>query len=50
MKSSFKLVGVYGSPSQKYENNVIFKGIIEGYLTIDALSALLFGSVVVAAI
>lgn len=50
IQSLFQPVGVYGIPSQKYKDNAIFKGIIEGYLTMDALSALLFGSVVVAAI
>lgn len=50
IQSLFQLVGVYGVPSQKYENNAIFKGIIDGYLTMDALSALLFWSFVIAAI
>ena len=50
VKSLLNPVGLYGDPSQKYEDNVIFKGIIDGYLTMDALSALLFGSVVVSAI
>ncbi|PES71906.1 branched-chain amino acid transport system II carrier protein [Bacillus cereus] len=50
IQSLFQPVGVYGVPSQRYENNAIFKGIIDGYLTMDALSALLFGSVVIAAI
>ncbi|PES30644.1 branched-chain amino acid transport system II carrier protein [Bacillus cereus] len=50
IQSLFQPIGVYGIPSEKYKDNVIFKGIIQGYLTMDALSALLFGSVVVAAI
>ncbi|WP_410983374.1 branched-chain amino acid transport system II carrier protein [Bacillus cereus] len=43
-------IGEYGIPTQKYEHTAIFKGVIDGYLTMDALSALLFGSVVITAI
>ncbi|PEK00222.1 branched-chain amino acid transport system II carrier protein [Bacillus wiedmannii] len=50
IQSLFHPVGGYGIPSQTYEHNAVFKGIIDGYLTMDALSALLFGSVVIAAI
>lgn len=50
IQSLFHPVGGYGIPSQTYEHNAVFKGVIDGYLTMDALSALLFGNVVIAAI
>lgn len=50
IQSMLHPIGAYGVPSQKYEHAAIFKGAIDGYLTMDALSALLFGSVVIAAI
>ncbi|MED4584627.1 branched-chain amino acid transport system II carrier protein [Brevibacillus choshinensis] len=50
IQSMFHPIGSYGTPSPPYQHAAAFKGIMDGYLTMDALAALLFGSVVVAAI
>ncbi len=43
-------IGDYGTPSETYMNNALFKGITDGYSTMDAMAALLFGSVIINAI
>lgn len=50
IQSMFHPIGEYGTPSPAYQHAAAFKGIMDGYLTMDALAALLFGSVVIAAI
>ncbi|MFK3958102.1 branched-chain amino acid transport system II carrier protein [Pseudalkalibacillus hwajinpoensis] len=42
--------GPLSAPSAKYEDGVFFKGFIEGYLTMDAIAALVFGIVVIQAV
>ncbi|MFY0545164.1 branched-chain amino acid transport system II carrier protein [Brevibacillus sp. H7] len=43
-------VGGMGQPAEAYEAHPFIKGFLEGYLTLDALSALVFGIVVTSAI
>jgi branched-chain amino acid:cation transporter, LIVCS family len=50
IQSLFHPLGDYGVPAEGYEQYAAFKGGIDGYSTMDALSALLLGSVVVSAI
>ncbi|WP_028402976.1 branched-chain amino acid transport system II carrier protein [Ectobacillus panaciterrae] len=50
IQSMFHPIGEYGTPSSAYQHAAAFKGIMDGYLTMDALAALLFGSVVITAI
>lgn len=40
-------IGVPAAPIERYQENAFFGGFIEGYLTMDAISALVFGIVVV---
>ncbi|KOS30000.1 branched-chain amino acid transporter [Bacillus anthracis] len=42
--------GKFGEPAGDYKEIPFFKGFIEGYLTIDAIAALVFGIIVVNAI
>ncbi|MCA0171562.1 branched-chain amino acid transport system II carrier protein [Bacillus sp. RAR_GA_16] len=42
--------GPLSTPSPNYESGVFFKGFIEGYLTMDAIAALVFGIVVIQAV
>ncbi|WP_347549272.1 branched-chain amino acid transport system II carrier protein [Pseudalkalibacillus hwajinpoensis] len=42
--------GTFSKPAPEYESAVFFKGFIEGYLTMDAIAALVFGMVVIKAI
>ncbi|MGA9289244.1 MAG: branched-chain amino acid transport system II carrier protein [Anaerobacillus sp.] len=42
--------GTLTSPSTDYQDGVFFKGFIEGYLTMDAIAALVFGIVVIKAV
>lgn len=43
-------VGEVGKPSEAYQAAPFFKGFVEGYLTLDALAAMVFGIVVTSAI
>ncbi|MDU0479282.1 branched-chain amino acid transport system II carrier protein [Staphylococcus chromogenes] len=45
--SVLNLNGQAGTPSEKYADNPLATGLIEGYLTMDSLAALAFGIVVV---
>lgn len=46
----FKPMGDFQAPLENYVNNVFFKGFQEGYLTMDALAAFVFGIIVINAI
>ncbi|WP_458412211.1 branched-chain amino acid transport system II carrier protein [Schinkia sp. CFF1] len=50
IKAIFNPMGPIPEPSEVYSSAPFFKGFIEGYLTLDALAALVFGIVVVAAV
>ncbi|WP_430107909.1 branched-chain amino acid transport system II carrier protein [Paenibacillus sp. B1-33] len=50
IQSMFHPLGEYALPGEAYVNQAAFKGGIDGYSTMDALSALLLGSVVVSAL
>jgi branched-chain amino acid:cation transporter, LIVCS family len=39
-------IGPFAAPKGNYEGNPIFQGVLEGYLTMDALAALAFGIVI----
>ena len=43
-------VGSISTPSDSYQESPFFKGFIEGFLTMDALAALVFGIIVINAI
>ncbi|MGE6628863.1 branched-chain amino acid transport system II carrier protein [Bacillus sp. NPDC077027] len=43
-------MGAIGAPDQSYEASPLFTGFLEGYKTMDALAALVFGIVVVTAV
>ncbi|PEF74479.1 branched-chain amino acid transport system II carrier protein [Bacillus pseudomycoides] len=49
-KSVFTPLGNSGPAMQEYQTSPIFKGFMEGYLTMDTISALAFGIIVVNAI
>ncbi|WP_459501582.1 branched-chain amino acid transport system II carrier protein BrnQ3 [Bacillus sp. C1] len=49
-KSIFTPLGQSGPAMQEYQVSPIFKGFMEGYLTMDTISALAFGIIVVNAI
>lgn len=49
-KAIFNPMGTIPRPSEAYSSNPFFKGFIEGYLTLDALAALVFAIVVVSAV
>jgi branched-chain amino acid:cation transporter, LIVCS family len=46
VKSLFNPIGSFESPIGNYRDNPMFQGILEGYLTMDALAALAFGIVI----
>lgn len=39
-------IGSFAAPKENYVNNPVFQGVLEGYLTMDALAALAFGIVI----
>lgn len=49
-KSVFSPLGQSGPAMQEYQTSPVFKGFMEGYLTMDTISALAFGIIVVNAI
>jgi branched-chain amino acid:cation transporter, LIVCS family len=50
IKSLITPMGEMSNPRDVYTNTPFFKGFIEGYLTLDALAALVFGIVVISSI
>ncbi|WP_045522057.1 branched-chain amino acid transport system II carrier protein [Neobacillus niacini] len=46
IKSLMDPIGSFESPIGNYRENPLFQGILEGYLTMDALAALAFGIVI----
>ena len=46
VKSLLDPLGSFETPTGNYQGNPVFQGILEGYLTMDALAALAFGIVV----
>lgn len=46
VKSLMDPMGSFASPKGSYEVNPVFQGILDGYLTMDALAALAFGIVI----
>ncbi|MEC1523624.1 branched-chain amino acid transport system II carrier protein [Neobacillus niacini] len=46
IKSLMDPIGSFESPMGNYRENPLFQGILEGYLTMDALAALAFGIVI----
>jgi branched-chain amino acid:cation transporter, LIVCS family len=46
VKSLIDPIGSFESPTGNYRDNPLFQGILEGYLTMDALAALAFGIVI----
>ncbi|MCA1056893.1 branched-chain amino acid transport system II carrier protein [Rossellomorea aquimaris] len=50
VKSIVTPMGSFGEPNAAYGNGALFKGFIEGYLTMDTIAALVFGIVVINAI
>jgi branched-chain amino acid:cation transporter, LIVCS family len=50
MKSFITPLGTPATPKVAYSHTPFFKGFIEGYLTLDALAALVFGIVVIDAV
>lgn len=50
IKSFITPLGKLGSPTSSYVNTPFFKGFVEGYLTMDALAALVFGIIVISSI
>lgn len=46
VKSLFDPIGSFEAPVGNYRENPMFQGILEGYLTMDALAALAFGIVI----
>ncbi|MFJ5761424.1 branched-chain amino acid transport system II carrier protein [Neobacillus sp. NPDC093182] len=46
VKSLLDPIGSFESPIGNYQENPLFQGILEGYLTMDALAALAFGIVI----
>ena len=46
----FNPMGAVGAPQGEYATNALVKGVFEGYNTMDALCALLFGSAIIGAI
>lgn len=49
-KSIIIPMGNLHNPSEAYADSAFFKGFLEGYLTMDAIAALVFGIVVISAI
>jgi len=50
VQSIFHPIGTFAEPASDYQTKPFFKGFLEGYLTMDALAALVFGIVVTSAI
>ncbi|MCA1065961.1 branched-chain amino acid transport system II carrier protein [Rossellomorea sp. AcN35-11] len=50
VKSIATPMGGFGEPNEAYQDGALFKGFIEGYLTMDTIAALVFGIVVINAI
>jgi branched-chain amino acid:cation transporter, LIVCS family len=50
VKSIVTPMGSFGDPNPAYQDGALFKGFIEGYLTMDTIAALVFGIVVINAI
>ncbi|XXM71778.1 branched-chain amino acid transport system II carrier protein [Lysinibacillus sphaericus] len=50
VKSIATPMGSFGEPNPAYHEGPLFKGFIEGYLTMDTIAALVFGIVVINAI
>ncbi|MFC8685369.1 branched-chain amino acid transport system II carrier protein [Brevibacillus porteri] len=50
VKSLISPLGEVGQPTGAYQDTAFFKGFIEGYLTLDALAAMVFGLVVTSAV
>ncbi|WP_071394018.1 branched-chain amino acid transport system II carrier protein [Bacillus tuaregi] len=46
----FKPMGVFQAPTENYVSDAFFKGFQEGYLTMDALAAFVFGIIVINAV
>lgn len=46
----FNPIGQFQAPAENYMNNAFFKGFQEGYLTMDALAAFVFGIIVINAV
>ncbi|KAA9028416.1 branched-chain amino acid transport system II carrier protein [Niallia endozanthoxylica] len=46
----FKPMGEFQAPTENYMSDAFFKGIQEGYLTMDALAAFVFGIIVINAV
>ncbi|WP_257351676.1 branched-chain amino acid transport system II carrier protein [Pseudalkalibacillus decolorationis] len=46
----FNPIGQFQAPTENYMNNAFFKGFQEGYLTMDALAAFVFGIIVINAV
>jgi LIVCS family branched-chain amino acid:cation transporter len=46
VKSWFSPLGAAGEPDENYQSHPAFQGFLDGYLTMDALAALVFGIVV----
>jgi LIVCS family branched-chain amino acid:cation transporter len=46
IKSMITPIGAFSSPSETYNETPFFQGFLDGYLTMDALAALVFGIVV----
>ncbi|KML07436.1 branched-chain amino acid transport system II carrier protein [Rossellomorea marisflavi] len=47
VKSIVTPMGKLGTPMEAYQDGPLFKGFIEGYLTMDTIAALVFGIVVI---
>ncbi|RHW33391.1 branched-chain amino acid transport system II carrier protein [Lysinibacillus yapensis] len=47
IKAILTPAGTYSSPTETYATSSFFKGFLDGYLTMDALAALVYGIVVV---
>ncbi|MDW0110231.1 branched-chain amino acid transport system II carrier protein [Sporosarcina aquimarina] len=50
IKSFTNPIGTIGSPNEVFGAHPFFKSFVEGYLTMDVIAALIFGSVITAAI
>ncbi|WP_370297706.1 branched-chain amino acid transport system II carrier protein [Ammoniphilus sp. YIM 78166] len=50
LRAIFSPLDDIGAPSEAYAEAPFFKGLIEGYFTLDALAALVFGIVVISAV
>lgn len=50
LQSLLHPIGEVGTPTEAYTEFAFFQGFLDGYLTLDALSALVFGGMVVGAI